>query len=314
MHTIIRRSVTASLAAALVMLLAACDDDQATGPGTQPSLTLQLTDAPSAQVERAWVEITAIEIQGTGGTTTLLEESTGLVELTELADETREIVSDRTLEPGQYTQLRVIVGDAALETTGGTVFSKGEAASRLGLSADGSLQCPSCSQTGIKVNLPDGGIDLQTESRLVVLDFDVRQSFGRQAGASGTWVMTPLIVASDAQASGTIVGRLAVDSAASLPTCGDRKTRVTDFVPQAVDPATGEVVKSGSVASDSTYRIRFLSPADYDAEYAGQVTVDSTTAIDFSATADPGQVTVESGQEVTVDYTIDSAACGTPGS
>lgn len=58
---------------------------------------------------------------------------------------------------------------------------------------DGVLQTPSFDQSGLKVNLPQGELELEGESTTWLVDFDVAESFGQEAGGSGQWVMNPVI-------------------------------------------------------------------------------------------------------------------------
>lgn len=120
------------LAAALVVGLGACDGTGTVSSSDGSSMSVQLTDAPAGDLENAWVEITRITLQGEGGGVDLLTQSTDLIELTRLADRTQELVSDVAVPSGTYTQLRVVVGAAAVETEDGDVFSKDGAAEDLG--------------------------------------------------------------------------------------------------------------------------------------------------------------------------------------
>lgn len=299
-----------ALALAGTLALGACSDGTPTAGGEQSTLSVQLTDAPTGELKNAWVEITEIYLQGSEGRVTLLDESTGLVELLGLAGTTRELISDKEVPPGTYNQLRLVVGAAAVETEGGEVFSKDGAAGELGLTATGTLICPSCAQTGIKVNLPEGGFTVETGSQIMVLDFDAKQSFGHQAGRSGNWVMNPVVTSSKIEASGNISGTVAVADTASIPECPVGTARsVEDFVPEARDPSTGDLVKSGTVQSDGSYEISFVAPGDYDMAFAEAITTSDSTELSFSATVAPEQVTVQSGQESTADYTITAASC-----
>lgn len=57
--------------------------------------------------------------------------------------------------------------------------------------ATGSLITPSLDASGLKVNFTEPLV-LEGETTLLV-DFDVAESFGQQAGQSGNWVMHPVI-------------------------------------------------------------------------------------------------------------------------
>lgn len=312
MSTVSKRFMAGLVVLGLAITLAACDDGGTTS-GDTSSMSLKLTDAPSPDLENAWVEITEIELQGTNGSTVLLDESTDLIELTALAGTTRDLVSDVAVASGEYSQLRIIVGAAAVEAASGDVFSRGGAAEQQGLTKTGDLQCPSCSQTGFKVNLPDGSVTLETESKVILLDFDVSETFGQQAGMSGMWVMNPLVRTSEFGVTGTVEGTVSTAEGVSFPTCGGRSTGVEDFFAELDDPDTGDKVAGTQVASDGSYAIQFLDPGDYATDYASPVTIEGDElSFDASASTDP--VTVEEGSTATVDYTINGATCSTSSS
>jgi hypothetical protein len=52
---------------------------------------------------------------------------------------------------------------------------------------------PSFAQSGLKVNLPSDLFTVGADPVWVLVDFDVSQSFGRAAGGSGMWVMSPVL-------------------------------------------------------------------------------------------------------------------------
>ena len=304
-----KTAAAAALIALPFMGLAACDD--ATGPGSDATLSVQLTDAPSASVDSAWVDVDQITLQGSDGEVELLDESTGYIELTQLADSATTLVQSEAVPQGTYGQLRFRVTSAAVKTDGGAVYSLNGAADSLGLGGTpGELTCPSCTQTGIKVNMPDGGLELQTEAKILMLDFDVSESFGQQAGMSGMWVMHPTITSSTVRASGTVVGTVTAADTVSFPSCNGTTRTVEDFVPQALAAGTDSVVKTGTVGSDGSYSIRFLSPGDYDMTYADTVILDPDSVF-FTASPSTGTATIESGMESTVDYTIEGVTCST---
>ena len=185
--------------------LIACGDDDSIGPKNSPALTLQLTDAPG-DLAHAWVEISRIVLQGSsdeegGGGVVLLDEPTGLIDLLTLASSTADLVRDIDVPAGTYTQLRLIVRAAIVETEDGEFFATDGAEHPADVAATGDLTCPSCERTGIKVKLPGGSLRLDDESRILVLDFDVSESFGRQVGRFGRWVMRPVIHSVDVEAS-----------------------------------------------------------------------------------------------------------------
>jgi hypothetical protein len=56
---------------------------------------------------------------------------------------------------------------------------------------------PSLGQSGLKINLPGGKLDIGEGETIVMLDFDAAESFGHQAGNSGKWVMHPVVKATN---------------------------------------------------------------------------------------------------------------------
>lgn len=319
--------ITRWLMSAMLLPLAvvACDTEPIGTDTAQVSLLL--TDNPG-DVEYAWVDIGDVYLQGGGerGRETLLtaEEAEelgedGLVELTELADATLELASDVTISAGNYGQLRFVVEGAVLETEDGDVFTF-NAEHPDGDVATGSLTCPSCSETGIKVDLSGNAGNLQGDGNLLLLDFDVRESFGREAGASDTWVMNPVIRSVDVAFTGTIWGSVDVardedgEPELEIPACPDGTERDVDaFIPRATaqsltDDEGDPIVTTTEVNEDGEFALGFLEPDDYDLGYADPVNFNGAE-LHFEAEVDPATVSVSSGGEEEVEYTIVSATC-----
>ncbi len=306
-----------ALLAAMPLLGTACSDQ---GPEIA-HVSLALTDAPG-DVDSVWVEIGEVYLQGGGGgRVTLLDEddaeALGLIEITQLAGATLDLVSDVTVEAGNYGQLRFVVEGAVLETEDGEVFTY-NATHPHGATATGSLTCPSCSTTGIKVLLPGDVANLEEGAHLIVLDFDVSQSFGHDTGGS-SWVMHPVIRGAEVEFSGSIVGTVDVardgegDPLVMIPECPAGTPRdVTAFVPRAVaqtltDDLGDPVIATAIVQSDSTFSFPWLHPDNYDLDYVAAVEL-GTSTLSFVAT-DPGIVTIGDGSELAVVYTITAATC-----
>lgn len=193
-----RTKAIAALALSLTLPLAACDDVTDTEFG---SLSIQLTDAPGDEVVEAWVTITDIYLQSQGGDQDpengrvyLLEDATETHELLSLANTVETLVSGAQVPTGTYGQLRIVISDGCIETDDGSVFSSSASYDLCG-DATGTLQMPSFAQTGAKVLL--NGLAVNAAQQVLLLDFDVEDSFGREAGASGMWVMEPVIHASE---------------------------------------------------------------------------------------------------------------------
>jgi hypothetical protein len=326
-------AATAGRATAVVVLaaaagLAACDgtgSSDLSGPdlSSGSSLTVRMTDAPG-DLEAAWVRVTEIRLPGEsdadgGGTILEVEDPEALIPLTPEA--VTDLISDEPVEPGVYGQLRLVIDGGVAESTDGRVWTFGGAEHPDGLEADGRLKCPSCGQTGVKVNLPGGALELEDEAVVLMLDFNVSESFGHVAGRSGKFILRPTITSSVVETSGDVRGSVVVGDGVSLPECGGEARSVEDFTPRAVradDPetsVTAEVEAENEEGTEGSYSMRYLQPGDWDMTFIAEKEFEvdgGTETLTFEATADPGRVTVESGVPTTADYTVTGADCAGP--
>lgn len=178
------------------MLALACED---TGPagGDPTSVTVLLTDAPG-DVVHAWVDIGEIYLQGNeedenaGGRVTLFTGPTGPLDLLELIDDPA-VLNNVVIPAGRYGQLRVVIEGAAIELEEEGVFATAGFDPPDETAVTGQLVCPSCNTSGFKVLFQGRELDLVDDEELLVLDFDTGESFVREAGMSGRWIVTPVI-------------------------------------------------------------------------------------------------------------------------
>lgn len=229
-----RKSVAVLSMLALAAFFGACDNGEPPTGTERNGLTVLLTDEPG-DIQQAWVQITQIYLQGEGedGERIVLRDDTVTQNLIELANDAATLVDDEDVPPGTYSQLRFIIPNACIEveTGNGTeVFATtdfGECGE-----ADGVLKLPSGAQTGLKVNLAgvdDGAIQLAGDQRIVLVDFDVSQSFGQRAGRSGMWVMHPVIHATELEFSGSILTRVQLADTVDLPEIDGEPVTLADF-------------------------------------------------------------------------------------
>lgn len=195
------RSTILSLTAAAGLLagVAACDSPTGLGSGT---LNLYLTDAPG-DVLSAVVTIDRIYLQADSndaGGRIILREDDVTTDLLTLVDSTQALIEGVEIPAGRYGQLRFVISGAyvVVEGEGGTTqiyaSSPSYAALPAGAVVTGTLQMPSFAQSGLKVTLPNDALVVADDGTVsLVVDFDVAQSFGRQAGGSGMWVMSPVL-------------------------------------------------------------------------------------------------------------------------
>lgn len=320
MNTMLKNALATLLVLGVVV---ACDDSEVTGTNGDDDAALAsvyLTDAPG-DVEAVWVDVLEIYLQGDDGREVLLDEPTGLVELTSLAGTATPLVQDEEVESGSYGQLRFVIGGAVLETTDGDVFSKDETEHPDGMEATGQLHCPSCSESGIKVLLRGEDLVLEEGANEFLLDFDVTQTFGREAGQSGMWVMRPVIHGVRMIEMGSISGTVAVatddedNPVVTIPECPAGTARgLDDFVPTATaheltDDEGAPIVRTGTTSSEGTFQVLGLTPDGYTMGYMAESEYEGAT-LEWTATVDPTDVDVGEGEDVTdVAYTITGASC-----
>ena len=331
-----RRMFVVSLALALTLPLAACDGGAGVeSPGT---FTLLLTDDPA--FDEAWVTIERIDLVGGdgdgGGVVNLLPgDANGdweppTVNLLELQNDVLTLVDEYPVPAGYFTQLRFIISGGCVVmglADDGTRTDDTEVYASTGYDvcgeATGHLQMPSYAQSGLKVQLPGGGIEVEGNRIIVLLDFMVGDSFGQQAGNSGQWVMRPHIAATEIGFSGTLLVELTADDGALD---GVEGASLADFQARLeIGGATDGAIAFTDDDDDGVFTVLFewLIPGDYtvylelpeQVEGEGQpyqfTTTDDVTEID---------VTVgESGDE-TASFNVTCAfpnggvaECGDPG-
>ncbi len=206
-----------SLLVLVAALVTGCSSDNG-------SVTLMLKDAPGG-FKKAYVTVSEVYLVGDSGQVTLSKAKT-TTDLALLAGGNSIKLADSVPVPvGRYTELRfVITAACVLVTENGTDVWYASA----GASADmpteceaagtgaGTLRMPSYAQSGLKVTMPDAALDVKAESKVILVDFSIPDSFGHDAGSSGAYVMHPVIVGADITMSGKV--KATVSSTATAPT------------------------------------------------------------------------------------------------
>jgi hypothetical protein len=285
--------------------MVACSDSN--GPSTG-RLTLLLKDAPG-DILAAVVTIDEINLQGTGGKTVLRSDPV-TTDLLTLAAGVDTLIEDAVVTAGTYSQLRFVISGAYIEVDNGDGTSSIYASSPNyaglppGATVAGHLQMPSLSQSGLKVTLPgdalviDGG-----DQKVLVLDFDVSQSFGHQAGGSGQWVMHPVIKGAEITTTGSARVDLSLGDAVTLPAGAE----LTGFSATLTGPdATPRTVAfvAGSTPGTVSANFSFLPPGTYSITLTAPAGVTSFT----TTPALPGSIDVVAGQDATTAFVISAAS------
>ena len=183
-------------AVAILCGAVACDDNN--DPGETTQVRVLLTDAPG-EIQAAVVTISEVYLQGGDEGRVTLRDDEFTTDLLTLANDFAVLVEGADVPSDVYGQLRFVVTGAYIQVDNGdetsSIFATSEDYAGLpeGAVVDGVLQTPSFDQSGLKVNLPQGELELEGESTTWLVDFDVAESFGQEAGGSGQWVMNPVI-------------------------------------------------------------------------------------------------------------------------
>ena len=296
------------LALALTLPLAACDDSTAVlEPG---SMSLLLTDDPG-DFDQAVVVIESIELVGESDdeeSTVMLREDMYMTDLLTLANDVDELVAETTVPGGSYGQIRFVIPEACISVEQDTdpvtylVYASSDTFTECG-EVDGPLQLPSFAESGLKVNLPAEASEVDGDQHIILLDFNVEESFGQQAGNSGMWVMSPVITSSTIEFTGSLNVDLTaaegVDLAALGSSLGDYQARMS---------SEAEPVPFTDDDEDGTYTAEFLYLVP-GVEYEVSVELqDDAPAYDFTTEPDsPQSVTLGSAEDATVAFEVTSA-------
>jgi hypothetical protein len=273
------------------LAVAACSDstgNNGDNTGTA-SLRVLLTDAPSVEFDSAIVWIGAVTLIPVEGAPIVINDEGGRFDLLDLQNGVTAELGNVDIEPGDYSELRLVVTEAYVGLAEPFEFEDG--------TTERSLKIPSGAQSGIKVKLGTGdgdgeeGVTITPGETILVVDFDVSQNFKIQgnpntpAGLKGV-LFTPVLRAVVSNIAGSIAGTV-TSSADGSPIVG-----ATVRASIEVDGETIEV--TAVTGADGTYVISFLAPGTYevsvDAFSAAAQTVEvgegeDVTDVDFSGTS-----------------------------
>jgi hypothetical protein len=302
------------IALSMVLLLVACEPgtDDFSGPSRGGRLTIQLTDAPGELAEafvkiEKFVLIRSDQESDASGRIELTPLTTGFIELLSLSGgRVINVVEEAEVPNGTFAQLRVVVAEAYVRLKDDRIFATPGAALPAGISPAGELKCPSCAQSGFKVNFTNGGL-LVDDNSIVVVDFEVDRSFGHEAGRSGKWIMHPTLRATTRTvALGRITGNVTLAATITIPACGGQANDITIFKPTA---ATVTDTITGVTAASGLYNIANVAPGTYTLGHVRDITFMNGDSLTITAASSAANVTVAAGDSAKADYQISAAVC-----
>jgi hypothetical protein len=255
------------------------------------------------------VTVSEIYLQGEGGRV-VLRDTPVTTNLITLSNDAAALVEDAIVPPGTYSEMRFVISGAYIEVEqadGSTrIYATSEDYAGLppGAQVAGRLQAPSLSQTGIKVKWT-GDITITGEQKVLLVDFDVAQSFGHPASGNVQWVMHPVIQGAELTATGSVVATLRLGEGVSLPVVNGNPVTLGQFSAVLTNAAgSSEALPLTDTNGDGVYEahFRFLIPGSFSLSFAAPAGVGFTTN-----PAIPASAPVPSGQEVSHAFTVTSA-------
>jgi hypothetical protein len=316
------RSSFAALLAVALLPLVGCG-------GGEGKVTVLMTDAPGDNLKTAVVTISEIYLQGggdddsndddgdiigksngdKGGRVVLLDEPV-TVSLLDLANKTSELVSDAVVPNGDYSEIRFVITGGYIEVKNAdgstSLFASSNDYAELpeGAEVSGALHMPSYGSSGLKVKFTEK-LSIEGEQKILLVDFDVAQSFGKEAGGSGRWVMSPVIKSAEVTASGSINVTLAKGAGVSLPVVDGHQVTLGDFRAVMINAAgSREELALADSDGNGTFEasFKFLIPGTFSLSIAGPEGVTFNTSPDAPVTVELG-----SGKDLTQAFTLTDA-------
>ncbi len=318
--------------AAPLLALAACDTGSPVGANGNARLSVQLTDAPG-DLKEAWVKVQKVELVGaaeqttttTAGTTeqapsTELTVSEDWIDLLTLQEGQTEPLFTGDVPAGSYTQVRLYVCDMYIRTTDDQIIATAgaELPTDVKATAGTELKLTSQCQSGFKVVLR-GDMKLTPDNvSTLTIDFDAKHSFAHPAGASGKWIVTPVLFGNVAKGEGTtgtgsIAGTVALGTGVTPPiSCGGQSLTadllLSKFIPTAKTDAE-TTAHSGSTTTAGAFTIANLAPGTYTLG-ADPITLANGDVLTYTATPAPTTATVTaSATPFAANYAVSAVTC-----
>lgn len=293
-------------ALALTALLGTgCDD--ATPSGTA-RLSVMLTDGAGTEIQQAWVQIDDVYLQGETESerVSLLEGTAYSGNLLTLANDVEALIENAVVPEGTYSQIRFVIPEACITVAGVGVFASSDAAaSNCEGTRAGTLQLPSYAQSGLKVNLPGGAATIEGDQNVILLDFVVAESFGRQAGQSGRWVMHPVIAAAEFGASASVQVNVALGASAAMPAGASLADFSAVLSYQGASGPVTEPLALSDADGDGVFSTTFRYLIPDHAPFTVTLTESADGVATFESTA-PASISPTSGQAATVALEVTS--------
>lgn len=277
--------------AAMALAVSACGSNDS-GPGR---INVRLMDGPSVDYEKINLDIREVQIHGGGGWEVLGTPNV-VVDLLSLQNGvTATLVTQKQIEVGHYTQMRLVLGPQ------NTVVLRGE-----GPETDRTkpLVVPSGQQSGVKLNV---NFDVQPDTTVdVVVDVHAERSvFVHRTGASEKYLLRPVVSAVDVLLTGSIHGVL-TDAATGAALPG------VEVSAQTIDNGAPVLVRSARTLADGSYILPLLPAGGTYHVVAQPLVLDTNGAVvaAYAAQASPPFLIVRESPTATWNAAFVAAQTG----
>jgi hypothetical protein len=210
------------------------------------------------------VTIARVEVHhDDGGTWQTVAEPNKTYNLLELVNGVRETLGIATLDSGNYTQMRLIIGETA-EAGALNIFSVPHPFANYVIDLNDDvheLKVPSGTNTGLKVV---NGFDINdNQTTELILDFDAMRSVV-MAGSSGQYLLKPTVKVFESEDYAIVSG--SVTDAGTAPAVPLDGALVTAQVADATQPDAKDqvVIEAGTLTNMNGEYALFLAPAQYN--------------------------------------------------
>ncbi|EMR02440.1 DUF4382 domain-containing protein [Cesiribacter andamanensis] len=255
----LHKGLLLSLCLAGLAMVSCTNDEPASG-----TLSLRLTDAPTdaETIAGVYVTIEAVEYRYEDEWHSFEAfDGPKSLNLLDLTEGKTELLGDFEVPAGTYSELRFILNAA---TNGGSPASEATYIQFTNGTTE-PLYVPSGTQSGYKAK---GSFDVPVNgSVFITADFDVRKSVV-QSGASGKWILKPVIRLVVNEQAGTIEGQVnGLQEGLQYVVyayANDTYTDAEAALPSEGEPQFPNAVSSASVHVDGHFTLPFLAAGIYD--------------------------------------------------